>query len=225
MITNNLVLLYFIVNTNFAENLILEVFGIAAKKKPFQRSKIRVGEPIRLADLFHRCWTVPAIAAIHEMKGARFVVLLNHLATNRPALKQSLEEAINHGWIVKNPGYGHPLRPEYILPAKDKKFAPACSNLVNLLGQKELRDICLRKWSMPILHSIGSGNSRFSDIRTHLGSITDRALTLGLKDLVAVRLISREVVDTFPPTTKYDITSSGKSYILYLNQLSNALED
>ena len=51
-----------------------------------------------------------------------------------------------------------------------------------------------------------ASTTSFGEIRRRLGAITDRALTLALKDLIDADLLTREVYDEYPPTTLYRTT-------------------
>src|SRR3546814_10066312 len=62
----------------------------------------------------HR-WLVPLLADLASRKGARFVELIHRLGLSRDSLTRTLQAAAALGWVRRNPGHGHPLRPEYIL--------------------------------------------------------------------------------------------------------------
>lgn len=167
--------------------------------------------PPSLAALFHHRWTVPAIAHLHHHHGAKFITLVNHTGASRPALRQALDEAIARGWILRNPGYGHPLRPEYLLTKPGARLGPCCLRLMDHIRHLQVEDAALRKWSMPILLALQAKALRFGELRRTLATITDRALTLALKDLLQATLIRRQVVDEFPPATIYSLTRPGRS--------------
>jgi DNA-binding HxlR family transcriptional regulator len=178
---------------------------------------------LTLATLFHRRWMVPVIAALQRWRGSKFITLVNRLEVSRPALRKTLDEAIERGWIRHNPGYGHPLRPEYLLagvppdPAPSHpdriNLGPPCARLMTHLDRLDIADAALRKWSMPALHAMGREAMRFADLRRRLEGITDRALTLALKDLIEAGLAQREVYDEFPPTTLYRITRPARALL------------
>src|SRR3546814_8449157 len=62
----------------------------------------------------HR-WLVPLLAVLASRKGARVVELIHRLGLSRDSLTRTLQAAAALGWVRRNPGHGHPLRPEYIL--------------------------------------------------------------------------------------------------------------
>ncbi|QKK06789.1 MAG: hypothetical protein HND58_00510 [Planctomycetota bacterium] len=40
---------------------------------------------------------------------------MRRLGVGREALRQTVEFATAHGWVVRNAGHGHPLRPDFVL--------------------------------------------------------------------------------------------------------------
>ena len=91
------------------------------------------------------------------------------------------------------------------------------------IGRLDIEDAALRKWSMPILLALEEKALRFGELRRNLSTITDRALTLALKDLLQATLIQRQVVDEFPPTTIYSLTRPGRSMTGDLKALTEAV--
>ena len=55
------------------------------------------------------------LAELERQRGARFVALANRLGVSRDSLTRTLGALIDAGFVARNPGHGHPLRPEYIL--------------------------------------------------------------------------------------------------------------
>ena len=176
-------------------------------------------KPNQLVDLFHHRWTVPVLAELHRSAGAKMVSLVNRLGVSRGALRQALSAAIAHGWVMRNPGYGHPLRPEFILTDSGASIAPACLELVNLLERRGLKEVMLRKWSAAVLQAVATGRSRFCELAAGLSGISDRALALTLKQLDAAKLLRRHVRDAFPPATEYVPTAAARSLVERLGQL------
>jgi DNA-binding HxlR family transcriptional regulator len=159
-----------------------------------------------LIELFHHRWAAPVLAELLREKGTRFVLLANRLGVGRESLRRTLEALIASGHVARNPGYGHPLRPEYVLTASGRPVAQRCDRLLAALGPRA--DVGLKKWSMPVLAALG-GSMRFSELREALPGVTARALALALKDLQAAGYVEREVVDDYPPTTIYRLTRAG----------------
>jgi DNA-binding HxlR family transcriptional regulator len=137
----------------------------------------------RLATLFHRRWALPVVAELHRGRGAKLVTLINRLEASPGSVRAALDHLQDAGWVIPNPGYGHPMRPEYILTPAGVALAPACCDLDAALLRLDLRAIGLRKWSMPTLNTLRAGPARFTEIRADLPGVTDRALSLALGDL------------------------------------------
>jgi DNA-binding HxlR family transcriptional regulator len=160
----------------------------------------------RLALLFHRRWAVPVLAELHRSRGAKFVTLTTRLDASPGAVRAALDHLQDLGWVGPNPGYGHPLRPEYILTPDGKRIAEPCDALDRALVGLDLRPVGLRKWSMPTLDVLRAGSARFGEIRGALAGITDRALSMALGDLLASQLAARSLVDGAPPSARYGPT-------------------
>ena len=162
-----------------------------------------------LVDLFHRRWAVPILAELHRQRGSRFVTLERMLGLNRESLRQTLAALTAAGLVRRNPGYGHPLRPEYLLTPRGEELGAAARPLVGALRRRGLEEVGLRKWSMPLVAALAGGQRRFSELREALGA-SPRALTLALKELEAAGLVERRVTDAYPPATVYRLTRRGR---------------
>jgi len=173
----------------------------------------------RLAALFHRRWACPVLAQLHRTEGAKFISLVHALGANAGAVRQTIDELIDLGWVRRNPGYGHPLRPEYLLTRRGERLAPACDRLDRALRTLEVRDVALRKWSMPTLYVIGEGPTRFTQVASALPGATDRAVSLSLKDLGGAELIERHLLDGPPPGSAYCVAAPGARLLPILNAI------
>lgn len=176
----------------------------------------RVG---RIISLFRRRWACPVLAELHRAQGAKFVTLVNRLGSNQGAMRLTLDTLIDLEWVRRNPGYGHPMRPEYILTAKGERLAPACDLLDGALTSLGVRAASLRKWSMPVLYVVGDGPTRFSQIPRALRDATDRAVSLTLKDLSDVAMVARSIIEGPPAGTAYAATSRGGALLPILDRL------
>jgi DNA-binding HxlR family transcriptional regulator len=159
-----------------------------------------------LARLVHFRWAVPVLAELHRGHGGRFVNLTHTLGVSRESLRRTLAFLTESGLIQRNPGKGHPLRPEYLLT--DPRLGADAAVLTDLLEDLGVTDVGLKKWSLPTL-TLLVDERRFSEIRRALPAVTPRALTLTLKDLESANLISRTVTTDYPPSTVYRTTPPG----------------
>jgi DNA-binding HxlR family transcriptional regulator len=153
------------------------------------------------------------LAELGETRGTRFVVLANRLGVGRTSLRRTLDALVELGLVRRNPGYGHPLRPEYLLTPEGEEAAARCERLLAAVNGK--RDIVLRKWSLPVLLALGR-QARFSELRDALPGVTARALALALKDLERAGLVDRRVEETYPPTAVYAPTAEAARLQLIL---------
>ena len=146
------------------------------------------------------------LAEIHRSGGCKFVTLVNRLSISRDSLRRTLDSLITQGWVIRNPGHGHPMRPEYILTPSGYRLAPWCARVCAVLRVAGIEDLGLRKWSLPIVLTLRRGRKRFSELKSGLPGLTARSLTLALKQLHAAGLIERHVTGEFPPATYYQLT-------------------
>jgi DNA-binding HxlR family transcriptional regulator len=182
-----------------------------------------MGKRGRLLALFHHRWNIPVLAEIHRASGTRFVVLVNRLGVSRDSLTHTLDALVQARWVRRNPGYGHPLRPEYILTKPGSRLAPHCQTLHGELRSRQAEEIGLRKWPMPVLLSIAEGARRFADLKSILPGITARALSLALRDLQDAALIKRIVLDAYPPATRYEVTAHAESLVFEVGEMMNVV--
>ena len=175
-----------------------------------------------LIALCHHRWSIPILSELHRDNGAKFVTLVQRLKISRDALSRTLEALTQLGLISRNPGYGHPLRPEYLLSASGKHIGQAALELLHHLQQLEAINtpslkIGLKKWTLPTLHAIHQRINRFSSLRETLPTIGPRALTLTLQDLEQLAWLTRS-------EGGYGLSANGKKLAETLEPLTQKLE-
>jgi DNA-binding HxlR family transcriptional regulator len=170
-------------------------------------------------ELFHHRWMPPLLAELHCAKGGRIATLAHQLDASQASIRFAIRAAIEAGWVRPNPGSGHPLRPEYALTPAGASLAPACLALVDRLHERDLLDLGLRKWPMPVLRAIDRSHARFGELRRRLKVITDRALSQALKELHGAELIARDVSEGFPPVATYVARPDAKPLLQALRRL------
>src|SRR6478752_779467 len=69
------------------------------------------------------------------------------------------------------------------------------------------------KWTILVVNELGPGPRRFNEIRRALGSISQRMLTLTLRNLERDGLVTRTVFPTIPPRVDYELTRLGRSLL------------
>lgn len=73
-------------------------------------------------------------------------------------------------------------------------------------------DAIVGKWKPVILHILMSGQPyRFNELRRSIPDITQRMLTMHLRELEEQDIIHREVYAQVPPKVEYSITEYGKT--------------
>ena len=168
---------------------------------------------LTLADLGrlgrHR-WIVPVLAVLAAEDGARFVTLFHRIGLPRDSLVRTLGAGLAAGWIMRNPGHGHPLRPEYLLTPEGGRMATACRSVVAAQTALGLPPESLNRWSLPILRLLDEGVARFNALSHRIPAASPRALTMGLKAMIGHRLVDRQLVDRFPPGADYRLSARGQ---------------
>jgi DNA-binding HxlR family transcriptional regulator len=170
-----------------------------------------------LIALCHHRWSLPILAELHRDNGAKFVTLVQRLKISRDALSRTLDALVQIGLVKRNTGYGHPLRPEYILTPPGKQIGQDALELLHQIQQLEAVNTGLKKWSLPILHAIHHRINRFSSLRETLPSLSPRALTLTLQDLEQLTWLIR--VDG-----SYELSAIGTKLAETLEPLTQKLE-
>lgn len=171
-------------------------------------------DPNLISALSRQRWLVSVLAQFHGSGGQRFAELLSALKLPRDSLVRTLELAKAQGWIQRNPGHGHPLRPEYILTEPGAEMAATAAELSNRLTAAQIGPAELTRWSLPTLRSIAAGSERFNELARKLGSASPRALSQTLRSLVANDLVEREIEPGFPPSSRYKLTARGRAIAL-----------
>ena len=76
-----------------------------------------------------------------------------------------------------------------------------------------------RKWTASILLAGARGAERFSEYRSLVDGISDRLLSLRLKELEQEGLMLREVIATTPVQVRYHLSPAGRELIAVLHPL------
>jgi DNA-binding HxlR family transcriptional regulator len=177
--------------------------------------------PILHALLAHR-WNIAVLAELRRSSGAKFVTLAMRLGISRASLTKSLRYLVAHGLVRRNTGYGHPLRPEYLLTPGGTALATECQSLDAWVREENAAKVAYAKWSLPLLLLLGSGECRFNALRAALGDITPRAQTLALKALEDAGWIVRHIDRGYPPVVTYAVSPSGRKLQRVLRKFAAA---
>jgi DNA-binding HxlR family transcriptional regulator len=75
------------------------------------------------------------------------------------------------------------------------------------------------KWSVLIIQRLGEGPRRFNEIKRIIGGVSQRMLTLTLRNLERDGLVSRTVTPTVPPRVDYALTDLGRDLLIPVSAL------
>ncbi len=92
--------------------------------------------------------------------------------------------------------------------------SPVCRTISDLLSR--IGD----KWSVLVVTTLGDGSRRFNELRREIPSVSQRMLTLTLRNLERDGLVSRAVTPSIPPRVDYALTRLGRSLLRPLSALS-----
>lgn len=76
----------------------------------------------------------------------------------------------------------------------------------------ELFQLIGDKWTMFVVLQLRDGSLRFSEIRRAIPNISQRMLTLSLRNLERDGLVKRTVTPSVPPRVDYELTTLGRSF-------------
>lgn len=164
-----------------------------------------------LVKISARAWSLPILAALHRGVPGRQAALLAVTQASRTAFGQSLKHLIELDLLERNPGHGHPLRPEYRLTPMGIKAAAMADEIEAASPQTAQNTLLRRAWTLPIL-AVSIQPKFFSEIKSDLPAITDRALSQSLKSLQGAKWLERRVnADVHPPRPQYQAANAGAS--------------
>lgn len=76
------------------------------------------------------------------------------------------------------------------------------------------------KWKTVVLWYLRKGPKRFSELKKHIPGITEKMLSLQLKELESDGIIGRKIYPEVPPRVEYFFTEEGKSLIPVLEEIA-----
>lgn len=155
-----------------------------------------------------RAWALPILSSLYVGIAGRQAPLLAATGASRTAFAQSMDHLIENGLLERNPGFGHPLRPEFRLTTLGKEAAAIADKICRVASEDD-QSLLRRSWTLPVLTSLQTP-SHFSDIKRNLNTITDRALSQSLKSMESRNWVHRSVDGSVrPPRSIYSAINTG----------------
>lgn len=162
-----------------------------------------------LVKITSRAWTLPILSSLHLGVAGRQAPLLAAIGASRTAFAHSMEHLIEHGLLERNPGYGHPLRPEFRLTKLGQEAAAIAEKIQRVASEDDQR-LLRKSWTLPVLSTLQKPR-HFNEIKRNLHRITDRALSQSLKSMEDKDWVHRRVDETArPPRSIYCAVNIGE---------------
>jgi DNA-binding HxlR family transcriptional regulator len=155
-------------------------------------------------------WAIPVMALLSRQDGARFAVVARAFGLSHHSLTRCLAYLRECGWVIPNPGHGHPLRPEYLLSEAGRPVGALCERILESRERLGLSASDLPRWGLPLVAGLAPDWSRFGELQTRLAPVTPRALSQALQTMIGHDLVKRRLEDRFPPVALYGLTGRGQ---------------
>jgi DNA-binding HxlR family transcriptional regulator len=91
--------------------------------------------------------------------------------------------------------------------------SPVCRTISGLL--QRIGD----KWTVLVVTTLAGGSKRFNQLRREIPTVSQRMLTLTLRNLERDGVVSRTVTPSIPPRVDYELTDLGRSLVPPLHAL------
>lgn len=75
------------------------------------------------------------------------------------------------------------------------------------------------KWTLYVVHVLGAGTRRFSELQREIDGITPRMLTVTVRNLERDGLVTRTVYPVVPPRVDYALTEVGTTLLTAVTPL------
>jgi DNA-binding HxlR family transcriptional regulator len=93
------------------------------------------------------------------------------------------------------------------------EIGTVCQSTEEGRGVREIMDRVGDKWTMLVVSTLAPGTLRFTDIKRQIPGISQRMLTLTLRQLERDGLVERTVHAEVPPRVEYELTGIGRTLI------------
>lgn len=78
---------------------------------------------------------------------------------------------------------------------------------------RQVLDRIADKWSLLIVSTLEPGRMRFTELQRHIPGVSQRMLSLTLRNLERDGLVLREAYAEVPPRVEYELTATGRSLL------------
>jgi DNA-binding HxlR family transcriptional regulator len=103
------------------------------------------------------------------------------------------------------------MAPRDQLPAEESPICQHFQRAAELVG---------RRWNPQIVRALQSGETRFTDLRNGIPSISDAVLSERLKELEAQGIVTRTVTPATPVRIDYGLTERGLDLTKVMEELA-----
>lgn len=100
---------------------------------------------------------------------------------------------------------------EYAFEMNGKMYHCALDITMSLIGGK---------WKTVVLWYLRKEKKRFSELKRHIPEITEKMLSLQLRELEKDGLVQRTVYPEVPPRVEYELTDEGKTLVPMLEAMA-----
>lgn len=101
-----------------------------------------------------------------------------------------------------------------------KKFEIRMNGKVYHCALDITMDFISGKWKTIVLWYLRNGAKRFSELNKHIPEITEKMLSLQLKQLVKDGIVGRKIYAEVPPRVEYFLTEEGKTLLPLLEEMA-----
>ena len=170
-----------------------------------------------LVKLTSKAWSFNILAQMARGIAGRQAELIAATGAGRTAFSQGLSHLVELGLVERNPGHGHPLRPEFRLTEEGREIAKVANRVYSINVPVDQKPVLRRAWSLPVLMA-SRKPKYFGEIKNQLLPITDRALSQTIKLLETHKWLHRDVdISSRPLRAKYHATNAGAEVTAALN--------
>ena len=162
-------------------------------------------------------WNIPILAGLAKHHSCGFNKLANELNISKDSLNTSIKFLNRHNFVKKTRNAYNPRYTQYSLNNLTTSCINNCLNFYNQITNHKHFDTIFRRWSLPVIILLNQKNHNFSELKNTLPGITSRALSQNTKKLMLTKIITRKVKSSFPPTTLYILSNSGKNVYEKIN--------